>query len=282
VLLTFAALVAFALSYLAAPKAMRGPRAAPLLALIPLLALAPLGEVLGVPSVFMPSRFVLPRDLTLGRALLLLAPVAALVASGRRRTISPHRLWLAAVAGAAAVAIIYPGGLRLFIDAATRSLLEYGTSLWVALQFATVLALATVTALALPRSRLAPGVPPAWYARLLAPAGALVALLAGLLVALLASPMAPTTRYAALWCIPFVLVAFGAANGWSRRAGLRRWWPNRRRSSPTPPHSARSPPAVPAERNHRQTRRGWAARSETASPHPGADRVGGRSATPSE
>jgi len=35
--------------------------------------------------------------------------------------------------------------------------------------------------------------------------------------------MAPTTRYAALWCIPFVLVAFGAAHGWSRRAGLRRW-----------------------------------------------------------
>ena len=224
-LFTLLAFIAFGFAYLAAPPSLRSSRAAPLVALVPLLALAPVGEVLGVQAIFLPTFFVLPWDLTLGRALLLLAPVAALVASRRRRVLSPGRVRLVAITAAVAAAICYPVGLKLFIDAATRPLLEFGSSLWLTLQFACGLLLAVLTSMALPGSR--PTAAPQAQPRLvglLAPAGATLALLMGLGVGLLASPIAPTTAFAALWALPFLLIAFGTAARASRRAGLRRWF----------------------------------------------------------
>ncbi|NJD11514.1 MAG: HAMP domain-containing protein [Gemmatimonadetes bacterium] len=223
-LLALAAFVAFAAAYLAAPRPARGPRSAPLIALLPLLSLMPAGEVLGLSALFMPSLFVLPRDVTLGRALLLLGPLAALVAARRPRAVAAGWFRPAVLAGSVGVAFAYPAGLRLFIDAAGRSLLERGSGLWLGLQFASVLALAVLTALAIPRTRYRAGVAVPRYRRWLAPAGALLAVALALLVASFLPATRPVARYAALWCVPFALVALGTGTGFSRRAGLRRWF----------------------------------------------------------
>ena len=222
VLFAGVAFALFSVAYLRARRRARAPAYAPLLVLLPLLALAPFGS-LGVENIFSPAFFLLHSgDLTLGRVLVLLVPLAAFASTIRQAAVEEHRLPLVVGIGAVAVALAFPGGLRLMISAATRPLLESATPLWIGLQLASVLLLATVTGLAMPRARARQGDGPG--RTVLAITGGVGVALAALLGVGVASRTGPvTTTLAALWAAPFTLVALAAAWEGGRRGAVRRW-----------------------------------------------------------
>lgn len=181
-------------------------RPVPLLAASVALAIAPLGEVIGARRLFSPGLFLLPVpiEVTLGRLLAVLLPLAALVAAARTPSVDQRRarVWLAG--GALLVGVGFSGGLRLFVDGAAPSLLQGGAYLWGALYLTAFLVLTMLGALALPnarqgRIRIAPLV-----------AGVVLTVLLGAVVLArwrYAQRIEPS--FLTLWAVPFTLFGVG-------------------------------------------------------------------------
>jgi signal transduction histidine kinase len=216
----------------AGPAHSRLAASAPLLMLVPLLALAPLRDVTGASRFFSPLLFTLPLpfqgDVSLGRLVALLLPVAALAASARRRTRGGQSALYLLAPGALVVAVAYPLVLRGLLDGATPALLQSSASLWLGLQFAAVLALAVITLLAMPR------VPPLERGqaldvkpgarRALAVGALMVSAVLGFGVAALMDPEEPARMLpAALWVLPFVAAAVALAAAGGRSGAILRW-----------------------------------------------------------
>jgi signal transduction histidine kinase len=220
-LLVLGAYLALAVGWLrwSHPTHSRLAAAAPLLLLIPLAALAPLRDATGGDRFFSPLLFSMPvpgGDVTLGRLLALLLPVAALAAGARRRAWPGRRLLPLLAVAAAAVALLYPLLLRELLDSTTPALLQGQSAFWLGFQFAAVLALAVVTLLAMPRIGIGEAHDVAW----LTPRASRVLLAAGLVTAaVLAAAGAAAVRpdaplpvaAAALWALPFALAAAALA-----------------------------------------------------------------------
>jgi signal transduction histidine kinase len=135
--------------------------AAPLVAALVALAIAPLDHALGLGTLFSPALFLLPfpLDVSLGRFVAVLLPVAALAATVRSRPVPRDRMRRHLVIGTLVTAVAFSVGVRVLVGAAGPSLLESSQYLWWVLQPAAVLLLAMVAALAMPQ--LAPARPPA-------------------------------------------------------------------------------------------------------------------------
>lgn len=205
------------------------PSALPLLLAVPALLLAPIGPAFGAEVLFSPLYFLLPvADLTLGSVLLVLLPVASLVATVRLRPPRSRARWQLA-AGAAAVGIAYMAGARLLLGAAATQLLTATAPLWFGLQVALVLLLTIVTALAMPQ-RLPLLLPRAqgWGPRRaelgLALLGLLLSLVLALLVHVRLSPLDTAPMWTAgLWLAPFLLLGTAAAGLTGTAGRLLRW-----------------------------------------------------------
>jgi signal transduction histidine kinase len=201
----------------------------PLLAAVPAFAVAPFDAVPGLEPLYSPSLFVLPLpfDPSLGAFLAALVPIAALVATFRPPVLDGRAYRLAITAGGLAVVLAYPALLRLLIDAATPSLLEGGVVLWYGLQVAAVLALAIITAIALPRRvRQDPQArPPRWRTgALLGGVALLVCTLLAIFTVVRLDPWQARSPWTAvLWIVPFLIAAFSFANYRGRSGILVRW-----------------------------------------------------------
>jgi signal transduction histidine kinase len=165
VVMALGAYLALAVGWLrlTGPSASRFAAAAPLLLLLPLAALAPLRDLTGGERFFSPLLFSLPipgGDVTLGRLMALLLPLAAVLA-GARRSPRPGRQFVPLLlVGTLVVGVTYPLLLRMLLDGTTPALLEGASAYWLGFQFASVVALAAVTLAAMPRVSLRdPGLP---------------------------------------------------------------------------------------------------------------------------
>ena len=127
------------------------------------------------------------------------------------------------------MAVGYAAALRLFVDASTPQLLEGGGAFWMGLHLAVVLLLTVLTTLALPRHRAPPprrsgSVPLKRPSMVPAFAGVVVsALLSVLVLFTLERTRSGGTALAALWAVPFLLIAAGGAFAAGRAARLARW-----------------------------------------------------------
>ena len=238
-LLAAVAFVLLAIGWLRRPN-RRLATTVPLLAASLALAVAPLG-VFGLDRLFSPALFLLPLpgDVSLGTLLAVLLALGALAASLQGATRMPRFPMLLLVAGAAVVAVGYPGAIRLLIGpsggvtddpvrAAGTQLLLGGVALWLGLQLAAVLVLGIITELALPRwnwpspLQATARVRSPWLLTLI---GALAASGALSVVVLL---LGQTQRWispwlAAAWALPFMLAAFALTAYRGRGIRLLRW-----------------------------------------------------------
>jgi two-component system, NtrC family, nitrogen regulation sensor histidine kinase NtrY len=181
------------------------------------LLLLPLGQTFAADSLFSPLRFVLPLpvDVTLGMLLILLVGAAVWLQTRGAASVSLPP-WVAA-AGAAA---LFPAVLLLMERSASGGLLAGAAAGGLPLQLATVLALAIPLRLLL-ASR--PGTP-GKRGGVSTFAGLALALALGAVVVLAWHPERPVhVGWAALWAIPFLLVARGHVPARPRRRPLRRW-----------------------------------------------------------
>ena len=202
-----------------APTHSRIAAALPLALLAPVVALAPLRDATGADRFFSPLLFSVPvpgGDVTLGRLLVLLLPVAALIAGSRRRTVSARLLLPLLAAGAGIVAIGWPLLLHVLLSSTTPALLEGGSAFWLGLQFAAVLALTAIALGVMPRLGVGAGQDVPWLTvrvRRLVLAGAL--LLAALLGVIITGAARPDTTVrtvaVAAWAVPFVMAAAALA-----------------------------------------------------------------------
>jgi signal transduction histidine kinase len=232
-LFALAAALALAISWLRLTRSAhsRLAAAAPLLLLIPMAALAPLRDITGGERFFSPLLFSMPvpgGDVTLGRLLALLVPLAALVAGARRRAWPGRRLPLLLAGGAAGISVAYPVILGELLQSTTPALLQGASSFWLGLQFAVVLALAVLTVALMPRIGVGEGHDVAWLTprarRLLLSGGLLLAVLLAVLASLSADPAAPLRVWrAALWAVPFIMAAASLAALGGRGGAVSRW-----------------------------------------------------------
>ncbi|MGH7553499.1 MAG: sensor histidine kinase, partial [Longimicrobiales bacterium] len=213
----------------AGDRRSRFATALPFVAWSAALVIAPLGAVTGQERLYSPLHFLSRGGLTLGVVMAALAPIGALVATARPPMLAGRSYALGLAAGAVAVAVGYAASIRLFLDATTPLLLADESAFWIALQFAVVLLLAILTALALPRHR-TPSPPRTgrWWSRhagvVPTVAGLGVAALLGVLTLILLDRTRSTsTLLALLWAIPFLLVAVGSGLGAGRTGRLLRW-----------------------------------------------------------
>ena len=128
--------------------------ALPLLGVAALFSIAPLGPSFGAERLFSPVLFLLPvpPEITLGRLVFLLAPLAALAAAVRPVVLKGARgrraLWL----GALAVALGFPAAMDLLLDGAAPGLLQGVVAYWGGFQLAALLILTMLAGLALPQN----------------------------------------------------------------------------------------------------------------------------------
>lgn len=211
----------------------------PLLAATFALALAPL-RAFGLDELFSPALFLLPLpgDVSLGTLLGILIALGALAASvqGLPRIPRLPTVWL--VLGAVAIALCYPGAIRLLVGpgssatdggrAAGMQLLLGGGALWFGLQVAAVLLLGIITELALPRwnwkspLQATTRVRSPWLAMLIGSLATSAAL--SILVLLLGETSQWVSPWlAAAWSLPFLLAAFAIAAYRGGGVRLIRW-----------------------------------------------------------
>lgn len=233
VLLCMMAYLALAIGWLrlTGPSHSRLAAALPLLLLIPLVALAPLRDVTGADRFFSPLLFSLQvpgGDVTLGRLLALLLPIAAVAAGARRRPIAAARFLPLLLGGTLVVGAGYPLLLRVLLDGTTPALLEGGASYWLGFQFAVVLALAGVALVAMPRiaSREQGDVP--WLTPRLRTSLLGGAIITALVLSAVHAASAHPGRSAgvlsaAVWALPFAMAAAALALAGGRRGGIVRW-----------------------------------------------------------
>ncbi|HUF49415.1 MAG TPA: ATP-binding protein [Longimicrobiales bacterium] len=230
-LLVLVAYVPLSLAWLRWTGPARSPLSIlPLAVLVPIMALAPLRDALGAERLFSPLLFTLPTpgDISIGRLLALLLPIAALVAGARRIPWRAPHFALRLAAGAVVVAISYPLVLRLLLDGTTPELVESPAAYWLGFHVAAVLLLATITALALPRAlptdaAVRAALTPTRRRWLVLFASALCVCF-GLFAAGRAGPgVAVRLATAALWSLPAVLAALAFAPVIGRAGSLGRW-----------------------------------------------------------
>jgi signal transduction histidine kinase len=205
--------------------------AVPLAVFIIAFALAPLGAALGLRRLFSPLLFLLPvpGDVTLGVALALLIPVAALAAALRTPVLARRGFVLALAGGVVAVGFGFPAALRLVRDAAAPPLLEGGAALWIGLQLVGTLILTVLAVLAMPRYgrvTLLTGKPLRSKPGALVYAGAALLLSAGLGImrGWSASPTwVSSDLMAVAWAAPFLLFAVALAPYGGQSGRLVRW-----------------------------------------------------------
>jgi signal transduction histidine kinase len=230
VLLTvLGAFIALCMAWLRCTGASRPAWAStlPLVALLPVVIVAPLREALDAERMFSPLLFALPlRDMSLGRLLVVLLPLAALLAGARRRPRGTRQIPLRIAVGVAAVAAAYPLVLYLLLNASTPALRQGGGVYWYGFQLAAVLLLSMITLLALPRAA-RERVGRSWLhdaprAGLIATA-LLLSLAMGVFASLRNSPVEAVRLYtAAFWALPFGLAAVALAPLMGRAGALSR------------------------------------------------------------
>lgn len=204
----------------------------PLLGTMGLLVVAPLGDALGAERFFSPALFLLPvpPELTLGRLLALLLPLAALTAALRPVVLSGRRSRMALLLGGGAIMLGYPAALELFQAGAAPSLPHSVLAYWFVFQPAVLLVLTILAGLALPQD----GSPAPPGGRASARGGALrpLPMITGVALALLlAGAVLVRWRFAqridtwflALWALPFLLLALGVRSYAGRGSRLVRW-----------------------------------------------------------
>jgi signal transduction histidine kinase len=214
--------------------------AVPLVAAAGALAVAPVGA-LGLADLYSPALFLLPlpADVSLGTMLGVLVALAALAASMINNTRQPRWPNALMLAGAIAVAVGYPGAIRLLIGpsasdvddgvrAAGEMLLLGGPALWFGLQVAAVLLLGIITELGLPRwhwgspQQESRGWRSPWVLMLIGALATSAAL--GMTIILLgATNRWVSPWWAAAWALPFLLSAFAIAAFRAESARLIRW-----------------------------------------------------------
>jgi signal transduction histidine kinase len=199
----------------------------PLLFAIPLLAIAPVGEALGVRGGISKMLLLLPgsdHDVTITALLAVLMPVAALVASMRRRAFAarPHRI--AVIAGAVITSVAFAACTYILITSATAGLLESDEALWFGLQVTGTILMAVIAAMSMPRLKTTSLRAAHFKSRALLIAGAVLSLGLGAYVASSFDPMTPVRfRLALLWALPFACFAFALATPGGRYGGISRW-----------------------------------------------------------
>jgi signal transduction histidine kinase len=233
VLLTLlAAYVALALAWLrwSGPAASRLASNLPLFLLVLLAALMPVRGAIGGDRLFSPLLFTLPLpgDVSLGRFITVLLPLAALAAGATWvRVRRPRMLPLLVAGGALIVVVAYPAAIRLLLSGATPALLQDPAALWLGLLLAGVLLLGTLTHALLPRLA-SKAAAPSWLAptprRLLLALAILTPVLLVLGVARQTSPVGGVgLMTAALWALPFSLAALALAPVQQQAGSLLRW-----------------------------------------------------------
>ncbi|MGQ0560479.1 MAG: hypothetical protein ACT443_01240, partial [Gemmatimonadota bacterium] len=233
------ALVLLAVAWLRRPH-LRFATTVPLLAAALALAVAPL-RAFGLDELFSPALFLLPVpvEISLGTMLAILLALAALAGSVPGSARVPRLPTVLLVLGAVAVALAYPGAIRLLVGpganapgdalrAATEQLLLGGTEFWIGLQIAAVLLLGVITEFALPRwnwsspAQTSSQLRAPWTLILigaLATSGAL-----GVLILMLGHAKQWLTPWlAAAWALPFLLAAFALAGYRGGGVRLLRW-----------------------------------------------------------
>lgn len=218
--LVLIAIILAGIGWLSAWRATQRASTVPLLALAVALGAAPLGGVIGPERLFSPGLFLLPApgEISLGRLLALLIPLAALAAVARPITRTGRAWTVSFLAGAVVVGLGFAGVLKWMTAGAGPSLLEGGPYLWAGLFPAALLALTIVTALCLPSGR------PSGLARAPIIGGVVlsIALGAAILlrwrVAMSVDPWMP-----ALWAVPFALIGLGISGYQGRLKRFARW-----------------------------------------------------------
>lgn len=201
-------------------RASRRAAVLPLAGLGVALLASPLGGVLGPERVFSPTLFLLPApgEISLGRLLSVLVPLAALAAAARPIVLEDDALRRARVGGPLAVALGFAGALELLTRGAAPSLLEGGPYLWAGLFPAALLLLTVFAALALPNARPGP-------IRIVPIAAGIATslVLAAVVVARWRITRVIDPWMPALWALPFALVATGVIVYSGRFGRLIRW-----------------------------------------------------------
>jgi signal transduction histidine kinase len=232
--LLFAAMVAVAVGWLRLAGAARPGWAGvlPLGLMTILLALMPMADLFGI-ALFSPLLFALPLpgglDLTLGRALAVAIPLAALVAGARRGPWARQRLWIGLASGALVILFAYPLAVRGLLGGSTTALLRGSSAYWLALQLTGTVVLASVTFLAIPRVArpAAEDDTLPWFAsspRLLLGGALVLSVLLAMVAATRVRPDAPLQPlFAALWAIPFAAAALALSPASGRAGAVARW-----------------------------------------------------------
>ncbi|HKJ92409.1 MAG TPA: hypothetical protein VJ957_04530, partial [Longimicrobiales bacterium] len=199
-----------------------GASAVPLLAVALALLAAPLGRTLGLQRLFSPMLFVLPLpgDIVLESVLVILLPLAGLIATYNGSERVGKAFYGHVVVGGVGVGAVFAGGMWLLQRSAAAPLLQGGTPLWLGFQVAALVLFTLVARLALPR-----GVGPGRRARWLAGVAGVLLVFALVMVVVgvwrvghVVNPL-----LLGLWAIPCVLLALALAGYDGRPQRLARW-----------------------------------------------------------
>ncbi len=195
----------------------------PLLGLSATLMAAPLRRTFGLDRLFSPGFFVLPvpGDFVIEGVIVVLLPLAALMATVRPPGTRRGDLWLRLSVGAALAGGGFAVGTGVMTASAGLPMLTSVGPLWYVLQTTTVVLLTVLAAILIPRAiRSGERRPVALY--LAAGAAAAVGLSVAVAVAWRPGRPAPTPLLLA-WSIPFLLSARGLAGYTGRGELLLRW-----------------------------------------------------------
>jgi signal transduction histidine kinase len=204
----------------------------PLLFAIPLLAAAPLGKAVGMRGGLSPMLLLLPgrnHDVTLTTLLAVVLPVAALVASMRRRAFDAEKHRLMVLGGSIITSSAFALSVYVLITSATPGLLERNRPLWFGLQLFGAILLAVIAAVMMPRRKLQQRNRGAarkhhLQSRVLLLTGAVISLGLGAYVASSFDPVKPVRFWTTLlWALPFICFSFAFAESRGRSGGLARW-----------------------------------------------------------
>ena len=222
--LALLALVALSGAWLRRPDHRSGIAVlAPTAAASAALMAAPLRQTLGLERLFSPGYFVLPipGDFVIEGVIVLLVPLAALVSTFRPPPVRRRELWLRLLIAGALAGAGFAIAAGLMTGSAGAPMLTSGGPLWYVLHPTTVLLLALLGVLLMPRSR-----DPDPRGRILAwgATGGALSLFLGLA---LAGSWGPEAGGGALvlmvWSVPFVLIARAVAGYSGRGDRLLRW-----------------------------------------------------------
>ena len=223
-ILVLVALIALSGAWLRRPDHRRGlPVLAPTAAASIALMAAPLRQTLGLEQLFSPGYFVLPipGDFVIEGVIVLLIPLAALISTFRPPTVGRGELWLRLLLSGGVAGGVFALAAGVMTGSAGTPMLTAGAPLWYVLQPTTVILLALLAVLVMPRTR-----EPHPRGRMLGGgvAGCALSLVLGLA---LAGGWRPGGDAGSLtlvaWSVPFVMVSRAVAGYSGRGDRLLRW-----------------------------------------------------------